>query len=289
MAKSMSAYLCSHCFSCFALNPFVQIKWNRNATTCNYILHNNVLPALESFGKGLSSFKMSVSPCTKPGPQRVVFQSLVLKNWTGLHRALISTPSNTFGVIWDNDYCPISAWPHWCSCGWIPEDWWLLHQQSKCAQCLGLHLMLATCCILQWPPGLGTTSLDLNKFSGEPVLNHPLSCSILLFLSCSHSQIGHWGQPRTARTQTPLRACPRFRVTFIPLSHELQFVSLSSCTTTWLNSHSVTCCPSVWLTGKREVGLWPRFGKMPHPRSISAAELWEIHHSFKETDAVGTI
>ena len=88
-------------------------------------------------------------PCTKRGPYRNGLLRSAWKNLTGLHRALTSTPSNTFGMNRNADYepnliaqhhCPTSRmllWqngsksPQQCSnISWkaFPEEWRLLLQ-----------------------------------------------------------------------------------------------------------------------------------------------------------------
>ena len=57
-------------------------------------------------GKALSCFSMTMTPCTKRGPYRNGLSKTVWKNLTSLHRALTSTPSNTFGMNWNADYEP---------------------------------------------------------------------------------------------------------------------------------------------------------------------------------------
>ncbi len=84
-------------------------------------------------------------------------QSSSIKKWknlTDLHRALISTPSNTFGMNWtltvNQTWSPnASSGPHWCSCAWMgpnpcsrfsiwwetfPEEWKLFKQQINDVQ-----------------------------------------------------------------------------------------------------------------------------------------------------------
>jgi hypothetical protein len=51
-------------------------------------------------------FSMTMSPCTKRGPYRNGLWRSVWKNLTGLHRALTSTPVNTFGINWNADCEP---------------------------------------------------------------------------------------------------------------------------------------------------------------------------------------
>ncbi len=48
--------------------------------------------------KALSYVNVTMPPCTKPGPQRNGFLSLMRKTLTGLHRALTSTPSSIYGL-----------------------------------------------------------------------------------------------------------------------------------------------------------------------------------------------
>ena len=97
----------------------------------------------------LSCFSMTMPPCTKRGPYRNDLSRSVQKNLTGLHRALTSTPFNTFGLNWNADCEPgLIAQNHSCSLMllWVseskslqqcsniqwkafPEDWRLLQQQ----------------------------------------------------------------------------------------------------------------------------------------------------------------
>ena len=83
------------CFSWFRLGPLVPVKGNLNTTAYNDILCfqlcNNHL------GKAVSCYSMTMPPCTKRGPYRNGLSRSMWKNLTGLHRALTSTPSNTFG------------------------------------------------------------------------------------------------------------------------------------------------------------------------------------------------
>ena len=54
-----------------------------------------------SLGKALSCFSLIMPPCTKRGPYRNGLSRSVWKNLTGLHRALTSSPLNTFGMNWN--------------------------------------------------------------------------------------------------------------------------------------------------------------------------------------------
>ena len=69
---------------------------------------------LGSLGKALSSFSMTISPCTKRGPYSNGLSRSVWKNLTGLHRALTSTPLNTFGMNWNADCEPGLITQHQC-------------------------------------------------------------------------------------------------------------------------------------------------------------------------------
>uniref|UniRef100_A0A8C7PA76 [histone H3]-trimethyl-L-lysine(4) demethylase n=1 Tax=Oncorhynchus mykiss TaxID=8022 RepID=A0A8C7PA76_ONCMY len=60
--------------------------------------HRHTLRTLILATESLSCFSMTMPPCTKRCPYRNGLSKLVWKNLTGLHRALTSTPSNTF---WD--------------------------------------------------------------------------------------------------------------------------------------------------------------------------------------------
>ena len=65
-------------------------------------------------GKACSCFSMTMPPCTTRGPYRNGLLSSVSKNLTGLHRALTSTPSNTFGINWNADGEPGLIAQHQC-------------------------------------------------------------------------------------------------------------------------------------------------------------------------------
>lgn len=52
----------------------------------------------------LPLFNIIMLPCTTQGLNRNVFQSLVLKKLTGLHRGLTSTSSHTFWINWNTDF-----------------------------------------------------------------------------------------------------------------------------------------------------------------------------------------
>ena len=84
-----------------------------------------------SLGKALSCFSMTMPPCTRRGPYRNDLLRSVWKNSTGLHRALTSTPSNTFGMNWNTDcephlmaqyQCPTSLMHLWLNGSKSPQQ-----------------------------------------------------------------------------------------------------------------------------------------------------------------------
>ena len=103
------------CFSWFGLGPFVPVKGNHNATAYNDIETIQCFQLCgNKLGKVLSCFSMTMPPCTKRGPHSDGLLRSVWQNLTGLHRALTSTPSNTFGMNWNADCEPHLITQHQC-------------------------------------------------------------------------------------------------------------------------------------------------------------------------------
>ena len=103
------------CFSWFGLGPLVPVKGHLNTTAYNDILDDSVLPTLwQQFGKGPFLFQHDKAPVHKVRSIQNGLSRSVWKNLSGLHRALTSTPSNTFGMNWNANCEPGLIVQHQC-------------------------------------------------------------------------------------------------------------------------------------------------------------------------------
>lgn len=127
---------------------------------CLFMLSCVNFLSLELKGQAQTCSSMKMTLCINWFPWRHGLPWLELKNLSGLHRSLTSTPLNTYEMNWNASSPDIGAWPHECSCGCIRNPFSLSQMWSLVVDAVHSSVTLLSVFVCAGTDNYGLTGAD---------------------------------------------------------------------------------------------------------------------------------